>query len=105
MTKSTDGVLDGSTAIVAGCQAKMEAHSPKCLMASRCKARSGLKKALSLEAARLPSHERVQQRPPLECRFGEQNDLVEVTKISSKDPILQRTGPDCAEDGGAVSRR
>ena len=26
MTKSTDGVLDGSIAIVTGCQAKMEAH-------------------------------------------------------------------------------
>ena len=31
------------------------------------------------------------QRPPLERRFGEQNELVEVTKISSTDQILQRT--------------
>ena len=54
-----------------------------------------LKKALSFEAVRLASKERVQERPHLERisqRFGEQNEMVEVTKISGKNQILQRTG-------------
>ena len=53
---------------------------------------SGLKKALSFKAVRLASLERVQQRPYPECRFGEQREMFEVTKISCKDRILKRTG-------------
>ena len=71
---------------------------------------SVLKKALSFRAVELAlqgqcerdgevvwlaSEERVQQRLHPERsseRFGEQHDIFEVTKISSKDQILQRTG-------------
>ena len=64
---------------------------------------SGLKKALSFRAAelalqeqcepggevvRLASLERVQQRPHPERRFGDQHEMFQVTKISSKDRIL-----------------
>ena len=72
---------------------------------ARCMAPSGLKKPLSFEAMRLFPLERVQQRLHPERRFGEQREMFEVTKISSKDRILQRTGePDSRGfgDGGAV---
>ena len=57
---------------------------------ARCMAPSGLKKALSFEAVRLATQERVQQRPPPERRFGEGPNLA------------AHRGPDCAGDGGAV---
>ena len=47
------------------------------------------------EMVRLASQERVQLRPHPERssgRLGEQHEIFEVTKISSKDQILQRTG-------------
>ena len=58
---------------------------------------SSLKKALSFEAVRLPSLERVQQRPHPERRLGEQHEMLEVTKISSEDRTLQRTGDQTLE--------
>ena len=59
---------------------------------TRSMAHSGLKKGLSFEAVRLASQELVQQRPRPERRFGGQHEMFEVTKISSEDRILQRTG-------------
>ena len=58
---------------------------------------SGSKKALSLEAVMLASQKRVQQRSRLEPRFGEQHEIFGVTKISSEDRILQRTGDQTLE--------
>ena len=53
------------------------------------------------EVVRLASQERVHQRPPPERsseRFGEQNETVEVTEISSKNQIFQRTGDEILKD-------
>ena len=63
-----------------------------------------LKKALSFEAVTLASLEQVQQRPHPERRFGEQREMFEVTKISSKDRILQRTGDQTVEGSGMVEQ-
>ena len=72
---------------------EMEAHLTQVLSGiARCMARNGVEKALSFEAVRLASQERVQQRPHPERRFGEQHETFEVTKISSEDRTLQRTG-------------
>ena len=80
-----------------------------------CMAPSGVKKALSFEAVRLASHGPF--RSAVLKGFVEQNEIVDVTKISSEDGILQRTGDQdsqgfhtgqgaavfgCAGSGGAV---
>ena len=82
---------------------------------ARCMAPSGLKKALSfrtgelalqvqcerdVEVVRLASLEREQQRPHPERileRICDQSGVIEVTKISSKDQTLQRTGDQILE--------
>ena len=57
---------------------------------ARSMAPGGLKKALSFEAVRLASQERVQQGHFLERRFGEGPNLA------------AHRGPDCAGDGGQL---
>ena len=69
----------------------MSSHQLR-MRVARCMAPSDLKKALSFDAVRLASLERVQQRPHPVRRFGEQREMFELTKISSKDRILLRTG-------------
>ena len=60
---------------------------------ARSMAPSSVKKAVSFEAVRLASQERVQQRTLAERRFG---------KISGERPNLAVLhGPECAGDGGA----
>ena len=83
----------------------MEAHLTQVLNGiARSMAAAGLKKALSFEAVRLASHERVQQRllPERSSEsFGEQNEIVEENQNlqRTRDQILKDFAQDRVQQG------
>ena len=78
------------------CVDEMEAHLTKVLNGiARSMAPAGLKKALSFEAVRLASQERVQQRLPPGLRCGDQ-----FFKDFAQDRVQQRSVEPRAADSG-----